>query len=67
MCENKSIDSVLLNVVQTCLGDTLATIISKISDYITEMVRLRYGDIEDEDERPVIWRSEKLNTINEQS
>ena len=67
MCENKSIDSVLLNVVQTCLGVTLATIILKISDYITEIIRLRYEVIDEEDEQPVIWRSEKLNSIDEQS
>ena len=53
MCDNKkTLDEVLLSVLQVTLGVTLSTIILKLADFISERIRLRYE--EDEDEQPMI-------------
>ena len=37
MCENnKTIDSVVLNVLQTCLAVTLATFVVRVTDYLSD-------------------------------
>ena len=59
MCENnKTIDSVVLNVLQTCLAVTLATFAVRVADYLSELFFLRFQPVEEEeDEEPITWRT----------
>ena len=63
MCENnKTIDSVVLNVLQTCLAVTLATFVVRVADYISDFFFLRFQPVGDEeDEEPITWRTEGRN------
>ena len=55
MCENnKTIDYVVLNVLQTCLAVTLATFVVRVADYISDFFFLRFQPVGDEeDEEPI--------------
>ena len=58
MCDNKkTLDEVLLSVLQVTLGVTLATIILKLSEFISESIKRYYE--EDEDEHPMVWINER--------
>ena len=65
MCENnKTFDSICLNVLQTCLAVTLATFAVRIADYLGDFFFLRFQqppEDEEEDEQPIIWRTEGRN------
>ena len=64
MCDNKkSLDEILLSVLQVTLGVTLSTIILKIAEYISECIQKHYE--EDEDEQPMIWRGERSALPND--
>ena len=65
MCDNKkTLDEVLLSILQVTLGVTLSTIILKLADFISERIRLHYE--EDEDEQPMIWRGERSTLPNDE-
>ena len=59
MCENnKTIDYVVLNVLQTCLAVTVATFVVRVADYLSEFFFLRFQPVEEEeDEEPITWRT----------
>ena len=65
MCDNKiTLDEVLLSVLQVTLGVTLATIIQKLAEFISECIKKHYE--EDEEEQPVIWRGERSTLPNDE-
>ena len=64
MCDNKkTLDEVLLSVLQVTLGVTLATIIQKLAELISDCIKKHYE--EDEDEQPMIWRGERSTLSND--
>ena len=64
MCDNKkTLDEVLLSVLQVTLGVTLATIIHKLAEFISDCIKKH--DEEDEEEQPMIWRGERSTLPND--
>ena len=65
MCDNKkTLDDVLLSVLQVTLGVTLATIIQKLAELISDCIKKHYE--EDEDEQPMIRRFERSTLSNDE-